>query len=69
MIVRVRCFGSQIYKNSFSGANTISAAEHTVALLLATARNVQQAGISLKVFFFTNSKLFLTTHLFRKGAT
>ena len=31
------------------GANTISAAEHTVALLMAVCRNVQQAGISLKV--------------------
>jgi lactate dehydrogenase-like 2-hydroxyacid dehydrogenase len=31
------------------GANTVSAAEHTVALLLAVARNIQQAAISFKV--------------------
>ena len=31
------------------GANTISAAEHTVALMMAVARNLQQAGITFKV--------------------
>eukprot|EP00008_Paramoeba_atlantica_P012094 CAMPEP_0201492736 /NCGR_PEP_ID=MMETSP0151_2-20130828/34531_1 /ASSEMBLY_ACC=CAM_ASM_000257 /TAXON_ID=200890 /ORGANISM="Paramoeba atlantica, Strain 621/1 / CCAP 1560/9" /LENGTH=554 /DNA_ID=CAMNT_0047879729 /DNA_START=22 /DNA_END=1686 /DNA_ORIENTATION=+ len=31
------------------GANTISAAEHTVALMMAVARNIQQAAITFKV--------------------
>ena len=31
------------------GANTISAAEHTFALMMACARNLQRAGISFKV--------------------